>query len=178
MPQEQISERTLKNSGYWIGDETVKVVYIILLERVQCIGESPPSEGHMSFSTKSRSCAWITCAGQKVATTYMRIEPMVVEHQCHIREGSESSCIFLACSSYLRVFFGFFVSVTTKITVQRSECGLHSMRMKKIVGFRSAQNRFYQLFGAILATSDMLQRDDVVHCFCPRSRGCFLSKQR
>ena len=52
MPQEQISERTLKNSGYWIGDETVKVVYIILLERVQCIREclllkvicpSPPS---------------------------------------------------------------------------------------------------------------------------------------
>ena len=65
----------------------------------------PPSEGHMSFSTKSRSRAWITCAGQKVATTFLRIEPMVVELQCHIREGSGSSCIFLACSSYLSVFF-------------------------------------------------------------------------
>ena len=26
MPQEYISERTLKHSGYWIGDETVEVV--------------------------------------------------------------------------------------------------------------------------------------------------------
>ena len=71
-------------------------------------------------------------------------------------------------------FFGFFVSVTTKITVQRSECGLHSY--EKDCVFQVC--RFYQLFGAILATSDMLQRDDVVHCFCLRSRGCFLSKQR
>ena len=80
---------------------------------------------------------------------------MVVDLQRHIREGLESSCIFRGVFFISECcFFGFLVSMTTKITVQRGRCGLHSMRKREIVCFRSVQNRFffYHVVGTILAT--------------------------
>ena len=117
---------------------------------------------------------------KKVAMTCMRVEPMVVDLQRHIREGLESSCIFHGVFFISECcFFGFLVSMTTKITVQRGGCEFHSMRKRERlcvsglcrIVFLSCR---WHHIGNQRHVAER-ERDDVAHCFCLRSHCCFLS---
>ena len=119
------------------------------------------------------------CRTNKVAITCMGVEPMVVELQRHIREGLESSCIFHGVFFISECcFFGFLVSMTTKITVQEGWVWVAFNAQERDCVFQVCAESFFFIISLApywQPATCCRERDDVAHCFCLRSHCCFFS---